>query len=119
MDNGWLFAASVYIRIYNWMVRMNIKNKMNKKGQVMIFGFMIFVVLIILAMALSFPTRQRAEDVRNTTFDNGIVGLDCLNSSISDYEEAACYAVDITPAVYIGLLIALGGIILTARILFS
>ena len=93
---------------------------MNNKGQVSMVAFMIAIVVIIIAMALAFPTRQVADNAYNQTYDDGRAeGMDCSNSSISDYVKAPCIIADITPAFFIGGLIGLAGLIAGAKILWG
>ena len=91
---------------------------MNKLGQTQFFGFMLGLVVIILALALAFPVRESANiAMNNSTSDS--VGLECTNSSISNFQKVACYAADLTPFYFIGSLIMIGGVILISKILFS
>ena len=87
---------------------------MNKKGQVIFYGFMLGIVVIVLALALAPPVKEFIDDARNTT-----TGMDCGNSSISDFDKAACIAVDLNGWYFIGGLIMIGGIIIGARILIE
>jgi uncharacterized membrane protein len=91
---------------------------MNKFGQVQLFGFMLGLVVIILALALAFPTREAANIAMNNTTDDS-VGLGCTNSSISNFDKISCYAADLTPFYFIGSLIMIGGVILLSKIIFT
>jgi hypothetical protein len=92
---------------------------MNNKGQVVIFGLMLGVVIIILALALAGPVRQSTEEARNTTVASGEPGLDCNNPDISMFNKAACTATDLTLFYFIAGLIFIAGIVLTAKIVFT
>lgn len=91
---------------------------MNSRGQVIFFGLMLAIVIIILALGLAGPTKETIDNVRgNTTGD--IVGMNCTDSSISNFQNAACITTDLTIFYFIGGLIFLAGIILSAKILFQ
>ncbi len=61
---------------------------MNNKGQMLIFGFMIMMTIIVLIMG-SAPAGQA---VLNQTMSS--TNMDCDNSSISSFDKTACIAVD-------------------------
>ena len=91
-----------------------------KKGQVMIYGFMLALTVIILALAFAYPVYESAQNARNKSYsDTEFQGLDCSNSSISYYDKAACITTDLTPFYFVGALIFIGGIILVSKIVFS
>lgn len=92
----------------------------NKKGQVLIYGFMIAVCLIVLALALAPMVKNRTDNARNTTTEEGEeLGMDCSNSSISTFNKAACVSTDMTLFLFIGGMILLAGAVATARIIFG
>ena len=91
---------------------------MNKLGQIQFFGFMLGLVVIILALALAFPIREIANTAMNTS-TNDSVGMDCSNTSISNFDKISCYAADLTPFYFIGSLIMIGGVILLSKIIFT
>ena len=84
---------------------------MNSKGQIIMFGFMLMVVIFILALGFSGMLRQSSDSARTD--------MDCTNSSIPDSTKAGCYATDLTPAYFILGIIAIGGVVLTAKILLE
>ncbi|KKM72723.1 hypothetical protein LCGC14_1417670 [marine sediment metagenome] len=61
---------------------------MNNKGQMLIFGFMMMMAIIVLIMGVA-PAGQ---DVLNLTMSSD--NMDCDNSSISTFDKTACVAVD-------------------------
>ncbi len=61
---------------------------MNNKGQMLIFGFMIMMTIIVLIMG----TAPAGQDVLNLTMSSD--NMDCDNSSISTFDRTACVAVD-------------------------
>ena len=91
---------------------------MNNKGQVVFLGFMLMIVIIILAMALAPAIKSVADDARAPT-SNTAVGLDCANASISDFDKGNCVLVDSFNPYFIGILIAIGGAIIGARLLYG
>lgn len=95
---------------------------MNKKAQAGNYAvaFMIAVCLIILGIAWASPINEVTKDARNTTNQFGEVGgMDCDNSSISDFTKAGCLVTDISQGYFIGGIIALAGVIIAARIILA
>jgi hypothetical protein len=93
---------------------------MNSKGQVVLFSLMMGLILIILAIAFTSPLTQYIGGFRNTTNDIGeFSGLDCDNSSISDFQKATCLISDLTVPYFIGIVLALAGIVIGARIIIG
>ena len=92
--------------------------EMNKQGQVIIYGLMLGMVIIILALALAFPLRESADTAMDESSDTNL-GLNCANESISSFDKVTCYALDLSPFYFIGTIIMIGGVILTAKILFG
>lgn len=90
---------------------------LDSKGQVALFAIMISVVIILLALAFAPAVKVFVDDARNSTSDTQL-GLDCSNTSISDYDKAACVAVDSYNWYFFGFLIAgAGAVIITRSIL--
>ena len=84
---------------------------LNKKGQTAVLGIMIGVFVFMLAMVFINPlsdviTESRAADQ-----------LDCSNASISDGIKLTCLMVDLILPYFIGVIIAVAGGYLGARIL--
>jgi len=91
----------------------------NKKGQVLFYSFMLGILVLVLALAFTEPVKQQVDSIRNTTTIEGTVGLDCANSTISDYDKGACLVADLTIFHFIGGLIFISGAILTAKLIFT
>jgi len=84
---------------------------LNNKAQTAMIGIMIGIFVFILAMIFIDPlsdviTETRAADQ-----------LDCSNSSISDGKKMTCLMVDLLLPYFIGVVIAVAGGYLGARIL--
>ena len=92
---------------------------MNQKGQVVFYGLMLGVVIIILGLSLSGVIKERVDNSRNVTTDTGETGLDCTNSSISDYQNAACITTDLTIFYVVGGLIFIGFLVIGSKIVFT
>lgn len=88
--------------------------KWNKKGQVIMYGLMIGIVIIILALSFASPIKEFVENTRNQTSEFG-TGLDCSNSSISDFDKATCLSSDLSLPIFIGVLIFIGGAVITVK----
>ena len=91
----------------------------NKKGSVLLYGVMLSLTIIILTLALAPAVSEFTVTARNASVVNATVGMDCGNSSISDFTKAACYATDLNLFYFIGGLLFIGGAIFTAKIIFS
>jgi len=89
---------------------------MNNKGSVAIFGLMLGLTIIILGLALAPAVSQATETARNQT-NGDTVGLDCSNSSISDFDKATCIATDLNIFYFIGSIILIGGSLIGIKIL--
>ena len=89
------------------------------KGQVVFMGLMLAVVIIVMALALAPVLKLATDSARNGTDWIGGTGLNCTNTSLSDYDKGACTIVDLTAPYYIGALIALAGIIFVAKIILE
>lgn len=89
---------------------------MDGKGQVVFVSLMIALVFIILALAFSPVLKEFTDDARNTTSETQ-VGLDCTNSSISDFDRANCLFVDYMNPLFVGFLIFAAGAIAVGRLL--
>jgi len=90
----------------------------SKKANVTLYGIMLALTIIVLALALAPSVRYFTNNARNAT-SGDTIGMDCNNASISDFTKAACIAADINLFYFIGGLILLAGAIITARIIFN
>lgn len=77
---------------------------LNNKGQVVFYALMLGIVVVIIALALVPVVNQFTTEARNVT-DDTHVGLDCSNSSISDFQKSQCVLTDAaTPYFFFGLI---------------
>lgn len=90
---------------------------MNNKGQVMFYGFMLGLVILILALALSPSVRDFTTSAMNQTAGD-VVGLNCSNTT-DNFIKVTCLATDLTLFYFIGILIFMAGAIVTAKIMFG
>jgi len=91
---------------------------MEKKGSVLIYGIMLGLVIIILALALAPTVSQFTTTAMNESSDNQI-GLNCSSDTISNFDKAACVVVDLNLFYFIAGLIFIAGAVITAKIVFS
>jgi len=91
---------------------------MNNKGQLAIYGFMLGLTVLVLALALSPSVRDFTTGAMNQTVGDTI-GMDCSNESISDFTKAGCVVTDLSLFYFIGTLIFVAGTIVTAKIIFG
>lgn len=92
---------------------------MYRKGFAFFLMFMIGICIIIIGLAFAPVVNEFNDDARNTTTQDGASGLDCANSSISDFQSAACITNDITSASFVGFLLALGLAVMVGRALLQ
>jgi len=88
---------------------------LNRRGQTVFVAAMIAIVFIVLALAFAPAMKQFGDNARNVSSDTQ-VGLDCSNSSISNYDKASCNAVDLFNPYFMGFLVFGAGAIIAARI---
>lgn len=90
----------------------------NKRGQVVFYTLMLGVCIIVLALSMVKVVNSFVVDARAPTSDTA-VGLDCANSSISDFNKAQCVITDLaTPYFFFGIL-GLAGSVLTAKLILD
>ena len=82
---------------------------MNNRGQVIFYGFMLGLTILVLALGLAPAVKQQIDSTRNVNTTEGGAGLDCENASISNYNKAACVVTDLTIFHFIGGLIFIAG----------
>jgi hypothetical protein len=81
---------------------------------------MLAIVIIICALAFAPVVNNITGSAMNKTNEFGEQGgMDCTNTTISDFQKAACWTIDIGQFYFIGGLIALAGIVIGARILWG
>ena len=80
---------------------------------------MLTLCIIILAVALLYPITETTNAVRNETYLGETVGLNCTNPAIDMFTNSACITTDLTAFYFVGVLIFIAGIVVTARIVFS
>ena len=66
---------------------------MNKKGSVAIYGIMLALTIIVLALALAPAGKTFISSTMNSTTGDTL-GMDCGNTSISTFDRAACTVTD-------------------------
>lgn len=81
---------------------------MNKKGQGFFFLLMIGVVMFILGFALAKPLISTSSDVRTN--------MNCSNTSLSTDQKVNCGVVDIISPWFVGLVLGLGGMVITSKL---
>ena len=91
---------------------------LNKRGQTLFYTFMLFAVIIVLALAVVPVVKSFVDDARAPS-DDTRVGLDCSNSSISDYQKGQCYITDLaTPYFFFGLL-GIAALVVGAKVILG
>ena len=88
---------------------------MNNNGQVAIFGLMLMIVIVILALNFAPVLKEITDTARNDSTSTSI-GLNCSNPNISDYDKAGCTSTDLVPFVFVGVLIFIAGAVAIAKI---
>jgi hypothetical protein len=81
----------------------------SKKGQYPFFLFMIGVIIFLVAFQFAGPLVKSSAQVMS--------GMDCGNSSISTGQKISCTTVDIVAPFIIALLLGLGGVAFTAKLM--
>lgn len=99
---------------------------MSHKAQATALVFMLALVVVILAIAFAQPINEtttsamsdNATDVYGLEAEAGH-GLDCSNSSISDFQKAGCWVTDIGQAYFFWGVLAFAGVIIASKIIFE
>lgn len=86
----------------------------DKRGQMMVYGFMWFAVIIVFALAAA-PVLNSFVVSAMSPSSATHVGLDCSNTTISKYDKSMCKLTDISLPFFVLGLIALAGIVLLAK----
>lgn len=109
---------------------------MNNKAQTTtIYGMMLGITIIILALALAPAVGSFTNGAMNATWSenhtyedsNGNIaygdithnGLDCNNESISNFDKATCVATDMSMFYFLGVIIFIGGAFFTIKLIFD
>ena len=91
--------------------------KKNKKGAVWAYALMVGIVVIVLALALAPAGKSFIDSAMNESTAD-FIGLDCDNSSISNFQKGTCRIVDFSLAYFFGGLILIGGGLILAKFYF-
>jgi len=91
----------------------------SKKGQVFFYSLMLGIIILVVALALAGPIKDTVDSTRNGTMDEGQPGLDCTNSSISNFDKGACIVSDLTIFHFVGGLIFIAGAVILAKLVFQ
>jgi len=82
---------------------------MNKKAQTSAFFlFMVGVIIFIITFNLASPLIKSSDKIRGD--------MDCSNSSIATTEKISCTVVDTVAPFFLAILVGLGGMALTAKL---
>jgi len=90
---------------------------MNKNGQVIAFTLMLAVVIIILALAMTYPISEAVGNARNES-SGDTIGLNCTTTT-DEFVQGTCIVTDLFTPYFIGFVIALAGAVVGAKILFG
>lgn len=90
---------------------------MNNRGQVWMYSLMLGLTIIILALALAPSVQSFVNDAMNPTVGD-LIGLDCDNESISNFDKGTCVITDFSSFYIIGSFILIGGAVIVAKIYF-
>ena len=91
---------------------------MNKQGQVWGYTIMLGVVLFVLALALAPAGNTFVKDAMGSSTSD-FIGLDCDNSSISNFAKGTCVITDFSQAYFFGGLILIGLAVIGAKLSFG
>ncbi len=90
---------------------------MNKKGSAIFYGLMLGITILVLALALAPSVTEFTSSAMNETVGD-TTGLDCDNTT-SNFIKATCIVVDLSSFYFIGLLILIAGVVVTAKFFFG
>ena len=91
---------------------------LGNKGQIFFYTFMMAIVVLVLAVALAYPLSQTVSDARGNSTEQS-VGLDCANTTISNFQKGQCIITDLATPYFIIGLIAIAGMVIGAKTLFG
>ena len=83
----------------------------SKRASVLLYTMMLGLLVILLALFL-------APGVQDFT-TQAMTDMNCSSSLISNYDKATCTVIDLNLFYFIGALIFIGGLIVTARVMFG
>ena len=89
----------------------------NSKANVTIYGIMLALTIIVLALALAPVVRDFTESARNES-SGDTIGMNC-STTTDDFVKAGCIATDLSLFYLIGGLLVIAGVVITSRIIFS
>ena len=89
---------------------------MNNRGSVLFYGFMLGVTILVLALALAPAIGQFTSNAMNNS--TASIGLNCTTTS-DNFVKAACIVTDVGQFYFIGALIFIAGVVITARYYFG
>ena len=89
----------------------------NKSGQVWAYSFMLGFTIIILGMALAPAGQAFVNSAMNNTVGD-ILGLDCSNDSISNFDKGTCVITDFSTFYFFSAIILIGGAVIVGRVIF-
>jgi hypothetical protein len=84
---------------------------LNKRGQGIFFLFMISIVMFILGFSLTPVLVTNASSVMSN--------MNCSNASITTDFKVTCQVIDLSSALVGGIIFALGGLALGAKIMYG
>ena len=90
---------------------------MDSKGSILIYGLMLSLVIIVIALALSPAVSESVNDARSESVGD-VLGMNCSTTS-DNFIKSACVATDLSLFYFISGLIFIAGGILTAKVVFS
>jgi hypothetical protein len=88
----------------------------DKKAQTTFYGLMLGIVIFVLALALAPPVAEFTNNVRNETGEFG--GLNCTGTD-NNFIKATCIVADLNLFYFIGILVFMAGIVVTAKYFFG
>jgi len=94
---------------------------MNHNGQTVFLTFMLFIIVIILALSLAKPISDFTITARNDTSS----GLGCdnatrmANETTGLFDQGTCLILDLYLPYFIGFLVAMAGMVIGAKLLLG
>ena len=85
------------------------------KAQVRLVGLMLGVVIIVLVLALAFPIKQANDNARNES-SGDTIGMNC-STTTDNFVKATCVAADLNLFLFVGGILFLAGVVMTAKII--